>query len=241
MKQHMTSAIVAVVAVALALGFFFAGFLARGMVDRQMAAPAPVAAAVAPAPAAAATAAPVPVAEQQVDVASDDDPARGPDDAKVTIVEFSDFQCPFCKKYVDETLPLVASTYSSKVRYVFRDFPIDQLHPQATQAAEAAACAADQGKFWEYHDVLFQNQGALDVASLKGYAGKLGLDQATFDACVDSKKHAEEVQADFSDGRANDVTGTPTFFINGRKVVGAQSFATMQKIIDEELQKAGDS
>jgi protein-disulfide isomerase len=237
MKQHLTSAIVAVAAVALALGFFFSGFLVRGLVDRQIvaAAPAPVASAAAPA------AAPTQAAETRFAVATDGDPARGPADAKVTIVEFSDFQCPFCKRYVDETLPLIASTYGDKVRYVFRNFPIEQLHPQATQAAQAAACAADQGKFWEYHDLLFRNQGALDVDSLKGYAGKLGLDQATFNSCVDSKKHAAEVQSDFDAGRTYDVTGTPTFFINGRKVVGAQSFATLQKIIDEELQKAGAS
>ena len=241
MKQHTLSALLSVIAVTLALAFFLAGFFVRGLVDRELSVSASAALDRPAAPAEAAAAEPAVAPAKAAGVRADDDPARGPTDAAVTIVEFSDFQCPFCKRYVDETLPLVQATYGDKVRYVFRDFPIKQLHPQAIQAAQAAECAADQGKFWEYHDLLFQYQGALDVASLKGYAKTLGLNQASFDQCVDSEKHAEEVQGDFDDGISNTVTGTPTFFINGRKVVGAQSFADLEKIIQEELKKAGAS
>lgn len=170
-------------------------------------------------------------------VSVDDDPARGPQCAPVTIIEFSDFQCPACSRYVNETLPLILATYGDQVRYVFRDFPIPS-HPQAQKAAEAAQCAFEQGKFWDYHDMLFQNQGALDVPSLKSYAVALGLDESTFSLCLDSGKYAAEVQKDFDDGVAYGVTGVPTFFINGRKVVGAQPFSTFQSIIEEELAKA---
>jgi protein-disulfide isomerase len=242
MKQHISSAIVAVVAVALALAFFFAGFFVRGWVDRELVAAVPITAEMAdPSPPVQGTAAPAATPTADIsplaDIGADDDPARGPADAPVTIIEFSDYQCPFCKRYVEETLPLILDTYGDRVRYVFRDFPIGELHPQAAQAAQAAQCAFDQGKFWEYHDLLFGNQGALDVSSLKGYAGALGLDQAAFDRCLDSAEYAQEVQDDFEDARAHGVTGVPTFFINGRKLVGAASFASFQTIIEEELRK----
>ena len=109
---------------------------------------------------------------------------------------------------------------------------------KAAKAAEAAQCAVDQGKFWEYHDLLFQNPGALDVTSLKDHAGSLGLDRSAFNLCLDSDKYAQEVQKDFDDSRAYGVTGAPTFFINGPKLTEAQPFAAFQKIIDQELAKA---
>jgi len=239
MKQHFSSMIVAVVAMALALAFFFAGFFVRGWIDRELTAGSPTAIDQ-PLPTKLVNllvATPTEDTAQLTDISAENHPARGPADARVTIIEFSDYQCPFCKSYVDQTLPLILDTYGDRVRYVFRDFPIEQLHPQAVQAAQAAQCAFEQGKFWEYHDLLFQNQGALDAKSLKEYAVQLGLDQVVFDGCLDSGKYAQEVQDDFDDARAHGVTGTPTFFINGRKLMGAQSFATLQAIIEEELNK----
>ena len=171
-------------------------------------------------------------------VSVDDDPARGSECAPVTIVEFSDFECSFCALYVNETLPLILETYGDRVLYVFRDFPIASKHPHAQEAAEAAQCAFEQGKFWEYHDILFQNQDALDLADLQRYATDLGLDESAFNLCLDSGKYAEEVQQDFDDGLDYGVTGAPTFFINGRKVSGAKPFSIFQSVIEEELAKA---
>lgn len=169
------------------------------------------------------------------DVSPDDDPAWGPADAPVTIVEFGDYQCPYCKRFYDETFPAIKAAYEGRVRFVYRDFPLTSIHPYAQKAAEASECADDQGRFWDYHDVLWANQGALDIASLKAYAAQLGLDMATFDDCLNSGKNAQEVQKDHSDGASYGVPGTPTFFINGVKLVGAQPFSSFQAVIDPLL------
>jgi protein-disulfide isomerase len=144
-----------------------------------------------------------------------DNPSLGRRDAPVTIVEFSDYQCPFCRQFVTATLPALKSAYvdAGKVRYVFRDFPLDQIHPHARKASEAARCAGDQGKYWEMHDLLFQNQQALAPEQLSGYAGRLGLEAAAFRACLDSGKHASAIQQNFGDGAAAGVRGTPSFVI----------------------------
>jgi len=168
-------------------------------------------------------------------VSVDDDPAWGPTDAKVTVVEFSDFQCPYCSRFAVQTYPQIKEQYGDKIRFVYRDFPLTQLHENAEKAAEAAQCANDQGKFWEYHDLLFANQAALDAASLKGYASQLGLDSATFDQCLDSGKYTDEVQNDLTQGAGYGVQGTPSFFINGLLVSGAQPFASFQAAIDAAL------
>ncbi len=162
--------------------------------------------------------------------------ARGAKDAAVNIVEFSDFQCPFCKAVVP-TLHQIVSQYAGKVRLVFRDFPIASLHPLAPKAHEAARCAAEQGKFWEYHDLLFERSPNLNPPELKQYARDLKLDGDSFDKCVDSGKHQPVVAGDIQDGTKLGITGTPTFFINGRMLVGAQPIAAFQKIIDGELAK----
>jgi protein-disulfide isomerase len=169
-------------------------------------------------------------------VSVDDDPSWGPEDAPVTIVEFSDFQCPYCARFVTQTYPQIKQQYEGKVRFVFRDFPLTQIHENAQNAAEAAGCANEQGKFWEYHDMLFTNQSALDVASLKSYASQLGLDSATFDQCLDSGKYAEEIQKDLQDGNQYGVQGTPSFFVNGLLVSGAQPFSVFQAVIDAALE-----
>lgn len=169
----------------------------------------------------------------------DDDPVKGDANAPITIIEFSDFECPFCGKFFRETLPLIQKEYidTGIAKLVYRDFPLS-MHENAQKAAEAAECADDQDKFWEYHDKLFENQGTLDVPSLKQYAIDLGLDGSTFDDCLDSDKYADEVKADMDDGtNKGDVGGTPAFFINGIVLVGAQPFAVFKNVIDSELDK----
>jgi protein-disulfide isomerase len=164
------------------------------------------------------------------------DPALGSANAPVTIVEFSDFQCPFCQR-VEPTLKQVRAKYGDKVRIVWKDFPLTQIHPQAFKAGEAAHCAGDQGKYWEYHDRLFANQQALQPADLKRHAAELGLDAAKFDACLDTSKHGERVRDGVAEGSRLGVNSTPTIYINGRMIAGAQPFETFQTIIDEELSK----
>lgn len=172
------------------------------------------------------------------DVSADDDPFKGSKNAPVTIIEFSDFQCPFCARFVAQTLPLIEENYikTGKVKLVYRDFPLS-FHPNAQKAAEAAECADEQDKFWQYHDKIFQNQNALDTSSLKQYAKDLGLNTKEFDNCLDTSKMASEIQQDFSDGLKYSVSGTPTFFINGISLVGTQPYSIFQQIIEQELNK----
>ncbi len=160
-------------------------------------------------------------------------PARGPEGAKVTIVEFSDFQCPFCSKAHD-TVEEVMNAYPGKVRLVFRHFPLD-FHAQAPKAAEAALCANEQSKFWEYHDVLFKNQSKLQVDDLKVHAQQLGLDASKFNECLDSGRMAATVKTDTEAGHKVGVSGTPAFFINGQMLSGAQPLDEFKRIIDAEL------
>lgn len=173
---------------------------------------------------------------QKVNVSTDGDPTQGSQTAPVTIVEFSDFQCPYCERFYTQTLPDIETNYikTGKAKLVFRDFPLS-FHQYAEKASEAAECAYDQSKFWEYHNKLFENQGALDVASLKKYAQDLGLDTAKFNTCLDSGTKAAEVNKDLSDGTKYGVTGTPSFFINGIQLTGAQPFSAFQQIIEQEL------
>jgi protein-disulfide isomerase len=174
-----------------------------------------------------------------VDVSADDDPSQGPADAKVTVIEFSDFQCPYCARFQADTLPQIMQNYGDKIRFVYRDFPLTSLHQYALKAAEASQCANEQGAYWKYHDMLFQNQSALDDASLKNYAATLQLDTATFNQCLDSDKYMSEVQKDYQDGLAAGVQGTPAFFVNGNLIEGAQPYAVFKAAIDQALAKAG--
>jgi protein-disulfide isomerase len=171
----------------------------------------------------------------RVPVAINDSPVRGNPTAAVTIVEFSDFQCPFCVR-ARPAVARVREVYGDKVRWVFRHFPLD-FHPLAQKAGEAAACAADQGKFWEMHDRLWQSAGKLQPPELKGHAAALGLDAAVFDACLDSGRHADRLERDQEAGREYGVSGTPAFFVNGRPLVGAQPFEAFQQVIDDELRR----
>jgi protein-disulfide isomerase len=161
-------------------------------------------------------------------------PSRGPENAPITMVEFSDFQCPFCTRAVG-TVEQVMQAYPDKIRLVFRQFPLE-MHKEAPKAAEAALCANEQGKFWEYHDTLFQNQQALQVEDLRKYATNLKLDEKKFGECLASGKMAATVKADMEAGAKVGVSGTPAFFINGVMLSGAQPFEEFKKVIDAELQ-----
>jgi predicted DsbA family dithiol-disulfide isomerase len=175
--------------------------------------------------------------EPRLEIATEGHPAKGPATAPVTIVEFSDFQCPFCKQVVP-TLHQIEQKYGDKVRIVFRQFPLTSIHPYAQKAAEAALCANEQGKFWEMHDAMFGDQTKLEVSGLKATAAGLGVDKAKFDECLDSGRFAQRVKDDERAGTLVGVNGTPALFINGRSLSGAQPFDALAQVIDEELAKA---
>jgi protein-disulfide isomerase len=165
------------------------------------------------------------------------DPSLGRSSAPITLIEFSDFQCPFCQR-VAPTLKKLRETYGDKVRIVWKDFPLTQIHPQAFKAGEAAHCAGDQGKYWEYHDRLFANQQSLQPEDLKKHATDLGLDAAAFGACLDTSKYGERVRDGVAQGTRLGVNSTPTIYINGRMLSGAQPYETFVSVIDEELSRS---
>lgn len=165
-----------------------------------------------------------------------DAPILGPVDAPITIVEFTDYQCPYCQQaqqYVDR----VMATYKDKVRLVYQEFPLD-FHGQAKPAGVAARCAGEQGKFWEMHAGLLRSPGSFDAADLQRRAVGLGIDPAKFNACVASGKYDAVIQKAIDNGRSVGVTGTPTFFLNGRAFSGAQPFEVFERMIEEELAMA---
>jgi protein-disulfide isomerase len=161
-------------------------------------------------------------------------PALGPENAPVTIVEFSDFQCPFCAR-AGPIVKQIVARYPEQVRVVYRHFPLDSIHPRARPAAEAAACADEQGRFWEYHDKLFANAKALEDVDLERYAGEVGLDVAAFGACRTEGRKRELVERDVQDARSVGITGTPSFFVNGRMLGGAQPLEKFVELIEAEL------
>ncbi len=162
---------------------------------------------------------------------SNDNHVRGNFNAPVTLVEFSDFECPFCER-IFPTMNKILGDYEGKVRLVYKQFPLS-FHPNAQKAAEASECASEQGKFWEYHDKLFENQSSgFSVDKFKQWANELSLDDAQFNSCLDSGKYAQKVQADAQEGQQKGVTGTPATFVNGQLVVGAQPYETFKQAID---------
>jgi len=173
---------------------------------------------------------------QPIEVAANE-PSRGPADAPVTIVEYSDFECPFCARVLP-TLQQVTETYGDQVRIVYRDYPL-AIHANAQLAAEAAQCAHLQDQFWAYHDKLFENQRALDEAALKKYAADLELDTKQFTQCLDERTQQAGVVAETSQGNALGVTGTPAFFINGRFISGALPLQNFKDVIEDELSRSG--
>lgn len=165
-------------------------------------------------------------------LAPGDRPARGPEDAPVTIVEFTDYECPFCRRYHRRTYGRLLDAYEGEIRYVVRNFPLSSIHPHARKAAEAAACAHNQGQFWKYHDHLFENADALEEADLERYARDLGLSGPAFDRCLESGAESETVAADVAAGKRLGIRGTPTFFVNGEILVGAQRLPAFRAAVD---------
>ena len=162
-----------------------------------------------------------------------DDPVRGPADAPIKLVEFSDFQCPFCQRATG-TLAELIDRYESQIQFVYKDYPL-AVHPEAFKAAEAGNCAHEQGMFWELHDKMFVSQDVLDVPSLNTYAAELGLDATAFAACLEEGRYTQRVQRDLQIGQLYGVSSTPTVFINGRPIMGAAPIETFDQIIREEL------
>lgn len=191
-----------------------------------------------------------PPTPENILLAIDDDPVKGDRKARVVLVEFSDYQCPFCARFVRETLPQIEKDYikTGKLKYVFRDFPITSAHKDAFKAALAAGCALDQGKYWEMHDRLFENPTAFTVYNLTQNAEAIGLDKVTFQQCLNKNEYETEVQSDFADGLKAGVNQTPTFFLgltepNSPKVkvltviTGAKPYAVFKAAIDNALQQ----
>jgi len=170
----------------------------------------------------------------------DDDPFIGNKNAPITMIEFSDFQCPFCKRFREQTFDQLKAQYidTGKVKFVYRDFPLHSIHPMAGKAAEAGECADDQGKFWEYHDKIFEGQSvwaSSGVSVFKQYAQELGLDSKKFNDCLDSGKYKNEVEKDLSDATKTGGQGTPYFLIGNQPVSGAQPFSAFQQAIESQL------
>ena len=182
-------------------------------------------------------------------ISADNDPIIGNPNAPITIIEFSDFQCPFCAKFHIQTLPAIMNEYinDGKVKLVFRDFPIQSIHPNALPASVAAECANEQGKFKEMHDILFERQNEWSkkntdnvIILFNQYASKLGLEEEKFDSCLKNGKYIEEIQKDLNDGRTYGISGTPEFFVGNDQIgfielKGAQPFESFKKVIDSQL------
>lgn len=189
-----------------------------------------------------------PIQEVDLELSLANAPSKGDAQAPVVLVEFSDYQCPFCARVAKNTFPQIDKEYvqTGKVRYVFRDFPLESIHKDAAKAAEAARCAGDQGRYWEMHDELFKNRKNLGLEKLPGYARTVGLDIGIFQACLDSGKYGEIVRQDLKDGQKAGVRGTPTFFVGradggnqtfkaSTRLRGAQGFGSFQKAIEALL------
>lgn len=178
----------------------------------------------------------VPQDVPRYNVSVDDDPVLGAEDAPVTIIEFSDYECPFCTKFHNQVFGQLMEEYGSQVRFVYRDFPLTSIHAEAFPAAEAANCAGEQGNYWGFHDQLFKGgPEALSAEAYINYAEELALDMAAFQECVDTRRFQAEVQADLDYAVQLGVRSTPTFFINGIAVVGAQPYEVFQQVIENEL------
>jgi protein-disulfide isomerase len=173
---------------------------------------------------------PVPI--QNIDVG--DSPSWGPADAKVTIVEFSDFQCPYCEQFHLATYNLLKQNYGNEVRFVYKHFPLTSIHPEAYPAALASECAREQDKFWEFHDLVYQNQDIMSATQYTNFAQQAGVaNMPAFEQCVSTAKYKDRVQADYLDGVNHFVTGTPTFYVNGLQIPGAIGYEQLAAIIEQ--------
>lgn len=172
---------------------------------------------------------------KRYDVPDDNDPSFGSKDADITIIQFADYECPFCAKWQLEVWPEIMKTFPNQVRLVYRDFPLYGLHANAESAAEAANCAGEQNAYWEYHEKLFEAKNGLGMNAFLQYAKELGLKQAQFSECLESNRYIDEIKADYEYASNLGVSSAPTFFINGIPVVGAQSFSVFKQLITKEL------
>jgi protein-disulfide isomerase len=191
-------------------------------------------------PAAQAPIAEVPAATQppqftRYDIPADGFPGIGPEDAPIVIVEFSDFQCPFCKRFQDETAKQLLAAYPGKIRFVYRHLPLTSIHPEAFPSAEASMCANEQNAFWEYHDKIFESQDKLGRKLYMQIASDLNLDTTAFEDCLNAGKYKDLVQRDSDFALNLGVQSTPTFFINGLALAGAQPLSAFTQLIDKEL------
>lgn len=239
-RSHLYAVLLPLAFVAgLALGFVFWGRGAVSETPSVAAAPAEGQAAADPAGASASQAQDTTGGQPQTvtryDVPIDDDPIKGPEDAAITIIEFSDFECPYCRRWHEDVYSRLFEDYGGQVRLVYRDFPLYSIHPNAIPAAEAANCANEQGAFWEFHDKLFGGELELSSKAYEQYAEELNLDMTDFKECVDTRKYRDEVQADYTYASQLGVNSTPTFFLNGIALVGAQPYEVFQQVIDKEL------
>lgn len=179
-----------------------------------------------------------PVTEQpqfiRYEVASEGFPSIGPQNAPITIVEFSDYQCPYCRRWHEQVYQPLLAAYPGQIRVVYRHFPLTSIHPDAFPAAEAAMCADEQNVFWQFHEKIFSSD-ALGSSVYTQYAQELGLDMTAFDACIAGRKYQDAVQADLDFAVNLGVRSTPTFFINGLAIVGAQPLDIFKQVIDKEL------
>jgi protein-disulfide isomerase len=172
----------------------------------------------------------------RIDIVTAGYPSRGPDSAPVTIVEFSDFECPFCGGLYP-TLKTIEKNYADRVRLVYRQFPLTSMHPHAQKAAEASLCANDQKHFWDFHDSMFGDQQHLTVDDLKKRAVDLKLNTGAFNTCLDSGAKVDAVKKDVDEGHAAGVSGTPAMFIDGRFYSGNLPYADIREVIEDELQR----
>ncbi len=172
---------------------------------------------------------------RRYDIPEDDDPVWGPDDAPITIIEFSDYECPYCRKWHTEAWPQLQAEFGDQIRLVYRDFPLTSIHANATPAAAAANCAGEQDMYWPYNEKLFANERPLGRNTYESYAEEIGLEMDTFKECMESGRYVAEVEADYQFAVSLGIRSTPTFFVNGIPVVGAQPFEVFKNLIDKEL------
>jgi protein-disulfide isomerase len=177
----------------------------------------------------------VPENVRRYDIPITGNPSIGPEDAEITIVEFSDYQCPYCKRWHDDVFGRLLQDYPDQVRIVYRDFPLTSIHPEAYPAAEAALCAGEQGAYWPYHSALFSQKYALGDSAYEKYAVELGLDTSAFAQCQNEGRYSDEIAADLEFATDLGIGSTPTFFINGIALVGAQPYDVFKQVIDLEL------
>jgi len=171
---------------------------------------------------------------KRYDIPIEDSYALGPEDAPITLVEFSDYQCPYCRSWHKEVYEPLLAAYPGKIKMVYRHFPLTSIHPDAFPAAEAAMCAGEQDAYWPYHEKLFGSD-SLGNDTFTTYAQDLGLDMTSFEACMSDHKYQQDIQADVDFAIDLGIRSTPTFFINGIAIVGAQPLAVFQQVIDKEL------